>query len=225
MSLTLGFDIYGTLIDPHGVVVKLTETIGDDAAAFSKLWRDKQLEYTFRKGLMQHYENFAVCTRQALDYTDIVMETGLDDATKQALMQTYRVLPAFDDVQSSLEMVSEKGFRLFAFSNGVADAVQGLLEHAGIDQFFEGVVSVDSIQTYKPNPKVYEFFLDSTGSKAQHSWLVSSNPFDVMGAVSVGMNAAWLKRAAAATAVFDPWGIPPTIQIESLTSLVDLPTS
>jgi len=223
MSLTLGFDIYGTLIDPHGVVVKLSESIGDEAVAFSRLWRDKQLEYTFRRGLMQRYENFAVCTRQALDYADTVMQTNLDEATKQSLMQTYRVLPAFDDVQSSLQMVSEKGFRLFGFSNGLAESVQGLLEHAGIDQFFEGVVSVDSIQTFKPSPEVYRFFLDSTSSRAENSWLVSSNPFDVMGAVSVGMNAAWLKRAA--TAVYDPWEIAPTLEIESLTSLVDLPTS
>ncbi len=221
MTLTLGFDIYGTLIDPHGVVIKLSETIGDDAVAFSKLWREKQLEYTFRRGLMQRYENFAVCTRQALDYADTVMQTGLDDATKQSLLQTYRVLPAFDDVRSSLQIISEKGFRLFGFSNGVAEAVQGLLEQAGIDQYFEGVVSVDSIQTFKPSPEVYRYFLDCTGSEAEDSWLVSSNPFDVMGAVSFGMNAAWLKRAA--TAVYDPWEIPPTLEIENLTSLVDLP--
>lgn len=220
MSLTLGFDIYGTLIDPHAVVVKLSESLGDRATEFSRIWRDKQLEYTFRRGLMQRYENFAVCTRQALDYTDTLMQTDLDDRTKQALMQTYRILPAFDDVKSSLQLVSEKGFRLFAFSNGVADAVQGLLEHAEISHFFEGIVSVDSIQTYKPSPEVYRMFLESTGSEAQRSWLISSNPFDVQGAISFGMNAAWLKRAA--TAVFDPWEIEPTIEIESLTELVEL---
>lgn len=220
MSLTLGFDIYGTLIDPHGVVVKLTEVIGADATEFSRIWREKQLEYTFRRGLMQRYENFAVCTKQALDYTDMLMQTNLDESTKLALMQVYRVLPAFDDVKSSLQRVSEKGFRLFAFSNGIAEAVQGLLDHAEIDQYFEGVVSVDSIQTFKPNPDVYHYFLESTASEAANSWLVSSNPFDVQGAISIGMNAAWLKRAA--TAVFDPWGIEPTIKIESLAELTDL---
>ena len=220
MSLTLGFDIYGTLINPHGVVVKLGEVIGANATEFSRVWRDKQLEYTFRRGLMRRYENFAVCTRQALDYTDTLLQTKLDDSTKQELMQVYRVLPAFDDVKSSLQMVSEKGFRLYAFSNGVADAVQGLLEHAEIDQYFEGVVSVDSIKTYKPNPDVYQFFLESTASEAGNSWLVSSNPFDVQGAISIGMKAAWLKRAA--TAVFDPWDIEPTIKIESLAELTEL---
>ncbi|MFT7557157.1 MAG: 2-haloacid dehalogenase, partial [Planctomycetota bacterium] len=172
MSLTLGFDIYGTLIDPHGVVVKLEEFIGERAVDFSNLWRSKQLEFTFRKGLMRKYENFPVCTRQALDYTDTVMQTGLSDSAKQALMDSYRVLPAFDDVVSSLETVSQQGHRLFGFSNGTEEAVQGLLEHAGIDHFFEGVVSVDSIQSFKPDPAVYHYFLKKTGSVAAQSWLV-----------------------------------------------------
>ena len=41
MTITLGFDIYGTLIDPHGVTVKLGELIGDQAPAFSRLWAGK----------------------------------------------------------------------------------------------------------------------------------------------------------------------------------------
>ena len=196
MGLTLGFDIYGTLIDPHGVVVQLSEVLGDRANDFSQVWRQKQLEYTFRRGLMRRYEDFSVCTRDALDYTDLLMQTRLDDATKQSLLQSYRVLPAYEDVKQSLQVVSDKGYRLFALSNGLADAVQQLLEHAQIDHFFEGVVSVDSIQTYKPNPDVYHHFVETTASQLEQCWLVSSNAFDVIGAVSFGMKAVWLKQPA-----------------------------
>ena len=217
MSLTLGFDIYGTLIDPHGVVVQLSEVLGDRANDFSQVWRQKQLEYTFRRGLMRRYENFSVCTRDALDYTDLLMQTRLDDATKQSLLQSYRVLPAYEDVKQSLQVVSDKGYRLFALSNGLADAVQQLLEHAQIDHFFEGVVSVDSIQTYKPNPDVYHHFVETTNSELEQCWLVSSNAFDVIGAVSVGMKAAWLKRFD--EMVFDPSEFQPSVTIRSLVDL------
>ncbi len=217
MSLTLGFDIYGTLIDPHGVVVQLSEVLGDRANDFSQVWRQKQLEYTFRRGLMRRYENFSVCTRDALDYTDLLMQTRLDDATKQSLLQSYRVLPAYEDVKQSLQVVSDKGYRLFALSNGLADAVQQLLEHAQIDHFFEGVVSVDSIQTYKPNPDVYHHFVETTNSEIEQCWLVSSNAFDVIGAVSVGMKAAWLKRFD--EMVFDPSEFQPSVTIRSLVDL------
>ncbi|RMF46291.1 MAG: haloacid dehalogenase type II, partial [Deltaproteobacteria bacterium] len=50
---TLAFDVYGTLIDTHGVLTALEKLVGDKALAFSNSWRDKQLEYSFRKGLMQ----------------------------------------------------------------------------------------------------------------------------------------------------------------------------
>ena len=67
MALTLAFDVYATLIDTHGVIVALEKHVGAKAHDFSRTWREKQLEYSFRRGLMQNYENFAVCTSNALD--------------------------------------------------------------------------------------------------------------------------------------------------------------
>ena len=219
MSAVLAFDIYGTLIDTHGVIKELSKLVGDRSAEFSRIWRDKQLEYTWRKGLMRRYENFAVCTRQSLDYTDTVMQTEFDDMVKQSLMQTYRELPAFDDVASSLEALAKRDVRLYAFSNGLADAVAGLLSNAGIDHLFDGVISVDTLQTFKPDPAVYHHVVEVTKTDSEGCWLVSSNPFDVIGAVSAGLRAAWLQRSV--EAVFDPWGIEPTIRIESLGQLIE----
>lgn len=217
MSVALAFDIYGTLIDPHGVVDELSKHVGDRAQEFSNIWRDKQLEYTWRRALMQRYQNFPVCTRQALDYTDTLLQTGLDESAKAALMQVYRVLPAFDDVPGSLQALADAGFRLFGFSNGVEEAIIGLLEHAGIDQYFEGVVSVDALQTFKPDPQVYHHFIEVADTAAENCWLVSSNGFDVIGAVSAGMKAAWLRRSQ--SVVFDPWGVEPTLVMHSLDEL------
>ena len=219
MSTAIAFDIYGTLIDPHGVVEDLGRHLGDGAQAFSNVWRDKQLEYSFRRGLMGRYENFPVCTRQALDYADRLLQTGLSDTVKQELMQRYRELPAFDDVPASLQALSAAGLRLFAFSNGTADAVAGLLRHAGIEGYFEGLVSVDSVKTFKPDPRTYRHFAEVAACPLQQCWLVSSNPFDVIGAVSTGMNAAWLRRSA--TAVFDPWELEPDCVIERLDQLLE----
>ena len=217
MTLAIAFDIYGTLINPHGVVDELSIHLGEGAQEFSNLWRDKQLEYSFRRGLMRRYESFPVCTRQALDYADKVLATDLPESVKQDLMQRYRMLPAFGDVAQSLSALSEQGWRLFGFSNGTAEAVNGLLQHARIDQFFTGVVSVDEIQSFKPDPAVYQHFCKIATTPMEQCWLVSSNPFDVIGAISVGMKAAWLQRSD--SAVFDPWEIEPTCMIRRLDQL------
>jgi 2-haloacid dehalogenase len=217
MAITLGFDVYGTLIDTHGIIDTLERFIGNRAAEFSRAWRDKQLEYSFRRGLMQNYENFAVCTGNAFDFTASCLNVSFSAEDKQEILAAYRTLPAFGDVAEGLARAKKSGYRMFAFSNGNADAVEALLKNAGIREYFIGVVSTDEMKSYKPNPGAYSHFLRRAGALGSDAWLVSSNPFDVIGAVSAGMRAAWVKRSP--EAVFDPWGVEPTITLNSLLSL------
>ncbi len=217
MTITLAFDVYGTLIDTHGVVVALGERLGDQAGDFSRKWREKQLEYSFRRALMQNYVDFSVCTRQALDYTNASSGSPLSAQDVEALMAAYANLPPFADVEAGLAAARDAGHRLFAFSNGRADSVEALLGNAGILGHFDGIVSVDEMRTYKPNPGVYGYFLRQAQAAGSDAWLVSSNPFDVIGAISVGMRAAWVKRSA--DALFDPWGIEPTLVVGSVAEL------
>ena len=213
---TIAFDVYGTLINTDGVVSRLREWIGSQAEAFSQTWRSKQLQYSFRRGLMQRYENFAVCTRQALDYCCAEYDVSLSAEQKDALLQSYRVLPAFSDADESLVALQAEGHRLFAFSNGTTEAVEEVLRASGLLKRFEGVVSCDALATFKPNPDVYRYFMKEAGD-SNDAWLVSGNPFDVIGAVSAGMKSAWVKRSD--RAVFDPWGVEPTVTVATLSEL------
>lgn len=217
MHKVLAFDIYGTLINTHGIVTRLQECIGNKAQTFSNVWRDKQLEYSFRRGLMGRYQHFGTCTAQALNYTDQLLSTNLSDEQKKSLLAEYRVLPAFDDVVESLTALKAAGHTMYGFSNGTADAVEGLLSHAGIRELFDGVVSVDPLQTFKPKPDVYEHMVKTGGASISDTWLVSSNPFDVIGAAAIGVQTAWVQRSK--SVIFDPWDVEPTTIIESLTDL------
>ena len=217
MTITIAFDVYGTLIDTHGIVVALGERLGDRAGEFSRRWREKQLEYSFRRGLMQNYVDFSVCTRQALDYTNSAFGSPLGAQDVEALMAAYGKLPPFPDVDEGLAAASKAGHRLFAFSNGRADSVEALLKNAGILGYFDGIVSVDEMKSFKPNPGVYGYFLRQAQATGSEAWLVSSNPFDVIGAISSGMRAAWVKRSP--DALFDPWGIEPTLVVRSVAEL------
>lgn len=217
MAVTLGFDVYGTLIDTHGLVPVLRDLVGDRAEAFSQAWRDKQLEYAFRRGLMDEYVDFGVCTRQALQFTRASFGAEFDEDQIQDLIGRYKRLPAFADVRDGLTKLREYGFRLYAFSNGTEAAVDSLLDAARIRDLFVDIVSVDDISSFKPDPAVYNHFLSRTGTAGTDAWLISSNPFDVIGAVSAGMRAAWLQRTP--DAVFDPWEIEPSITVDNLYDL------
>ena len=59
----VAFDVYATLIDVFGVTEALSriDAVGDRAHAFSALWRQKQLEYTWRKSVMGKYQGGKNC--------------------------------------------------------------------------------------------------------------------------------------------------------------------
>jgi 2-haloacid dehalogenase len=217
VALTLGFDVYGTLIDTAGVTAALLPLAGEQAPEFAHRWRDKQLEYSFRRGLMGTYASFADCTRQALAHTADSLGIALTPAQQRGLMEEYRRLPAFTDAASCLRRLSASGHRLFAFSNGQASAVRELLQRAGLLQQFLDIVSVEEVGSFKPDPAVYRRFLQRTESTPEAAWLVSANPFDVIGAAVLGLRTAWVRRSGAQP--FDPWGVSPDLTLASLDEL------
>ena len=220
MATTLAFDVYGTLIDTQGVTKTLAKWIGDRAEMFSETWRNKQLEYSFRRGLMQSYQPFSVCTQQALQYACQYHGIELSAAQINELLASYLKLPAYQDVLPALKALKEKKIALFAFSNGEKSSVDALLKHAGLETYFDGVISCEDVQTFKPNPVVYDFLAQKTGAVAGNLYLVSTNSFDITGAISSGLKAVWIKRSEAA--MLDPWGIEPTKTVTSLEDLLKI---
>ena len=214
----LGFDVYGTLIDVAGVAAKLSEEFGADRGrALAVRWREKQLEYSFRRGLMDRHADFGVCTRHALLW--VCAEAGLEcpPDVEERLMGAFFGLPAFDDAAPALEALKGGGRRLYAFSNGTREQVEAALDGAGIRDAFEDVVSVEEVSVFKPSPKVYAHFVARAGVGAPgRALLVSSNMFDVIGAAAAGMATAWINRGGLP---FEPWEFRPTAEFKSLEDL------
>ncbi|HMB63285.1 MAG TPA: HAD hydrolase-like protein, partial [Eudoraea sp.] len=154
---------------------------------------------------------------QALEYCCLFHHIDLEQEQKEDLMRAYSVLPAYEDVKNALRNLDELDYTQYAFSNGSAAAVTGLLENAGISDLFHGIVSVEATRVFKPNPLVYRYFNEQTNSKKEHSCLISGNPFDVMGAISYGMHAIWVQRSQ--DTIFDPWEFVPTKTIKQLGEL------
>ncbi|KMQ76832.1 haloacid dehalogenase type II [Marinobacter subterrani] len=216
MTMTLAFDVYGTLVDPMGMSRLLAEDAGDSAEAVAALWREKQLEFSFRKGLMKVYEDFGVCTRQALHYAMATHKLSMSGERENELMAAYLSLPAFDDSLPALKSLKGQ-YPLFAFSNGSYPALEKVLGHNNLLAQFDGLVSVDDIKSFKPDPAVYTYARRVTGAWDKPLCLVSSNAWDVIGARAAGLLAVWVKRNP--DKVFEDWGIQPSAVIKSLSEL------
>jgi 2-haloacid dehalogenase len=168
---------------------------------------------------MRKYADFDVCTLQALHYVSSALGVALDEAEENALLDAYLHLPAFTDVPGGLAMLKRAGYRLVALTNGTLRSARAVLENAGISDYLEAVLSVESIATFKPDPAVYALLEKSTVATAEAAWLVSGNPFDVIGAKAAGLRAAWLRRDP--QRVFDPWEFSPDVVVANLEELCE----
>jgi len=216
----VAFDVYGTLIDPFQMEGHLRETFGAKAKEASELWRSKQIEYSFRRALMKRYQPFDACTAQALRFVSAQLGISLSEKAQAHLLSKYEWLQAYADVTSALAQLGAQGFTIAACSNGTESAVRAVLDHAGILPHFSKLVSVDPLRTFKPDPAVYEYLVAELGAGKENVCLVSSNPFDVIGAKACGLRTAWVQRDP--KRVFDPWEFEPDAIVHSLAGLQEI---
>lgn len=188
------FDAYGTLFNVHAPVAEMAARIGPDADAVSRLWRLKQLEYTWLRSLMQAHAPFWQVTAEALDYA--LSTHGIEDkGLRDDLMQLYLHLAAYPDAVACLKSLKEAGFTTGILSNGSPDMLSAAVTSAGLDAHLDHVLSIEDVGIYKPDPKVYQLAVDRTAvSDASEICFVSANTWDAQAAKSFGFQVARINR-------------------------------
>ena len=213
------FDAYGTLFNVASPVEKLSSTIGEKASDVAKLWRQKQLEYTWLRSLMGVHADFWNVTRDALDYTlevHGVSEAGLADE----LMTLYLKLDAYEEVAAALSALRAKGRRCAVLSNGSPSMLDSALRHAGLERLFEHVLSVEEVGIYKPSRRVYRLAMQKLQiADAPSICFVSANAWDAQAAAQFGFQSVRIARVAGFN---DRIPGKPAATIDSLAKLVAL---
>jgi 2-haloacid dehalogenase len=210
----LAFDVYGTLVDVQGLHEIAQPFLGEVTASFLVRWREKTVEYAFRRGLMQNYTEFSECNRQALEYVNMELKAGLSGEIKERLLDGHFRLPAFSDALAAMPRLLRLKNSCVAFSNGTSLAVERVLAATNLVGYFSEIVSVDDVHTFKPSPAVYAYLTRRVGVEARSIWLISSNGWDVIGAKSAGLRTVWVQRNP--DQIFDPWGYEPDAIVKDL---------
>lgn len=216
----IGFDVFGTLVDPTGVADPLRAFAGERTETLVGEWRRSQLEYAFRRAAMQQYRPFDRVTRAALDRALVVTGVDIPETDREELVAAWTRLPAFRDAAPAIDALRARGHRCVAFSNGTAKGLEALLDHAGLAAHLDDVLSVETVGTYKPAPAVYDHLVAAGGTDRDATWLISGNAWDVIGAGTAGLATAWLQRDERTS--FDPWDYTPDHVVHTLTRLPEL---
>ena len=187
------FDAYGTLFDVHSAIAKHRTAAGPEADRLSEIWRGKQLEYTWTLTLAGQYVDFWTLTEWALDFA-LARVPSVDKQLKAKLLDAYFVLDSYADARAALGALKTRGERTAILSNGSPRMLAAAVEAGGLTDHLDAVLSVDAIRIYKPRPEVYAMVTNTFPIAAKDVVFVSSNRWDVMGAVSFGFGAVWVNR-------------------------------
>jgi len=188
------FDAYGTLFDVHAPLRKLAAEIGPDADSISRLWRQKQLEYSWLRSLMGVHADFWHVTGDALDFAleaHAVNEPGLKDE----IMALYLKLEAYPEVADALQAVRGRGLRTAILSNGSPAMLDSAVRSAGLERWFDAVLSVEDVGIYKPSRRVYRHAMQKLQlHDAPSICFVSANTWDAQGAATFGFQTVRVDR-------------------------------
>ena len=104
------FDAYSTLFDFGSAAKQCRDALGDHIERLTKLWRDKQLEYTWLRAAQGRHADFWHVTGDALDFS---LETLNLDAPglRDRLMALYLTLDPFPEVRDVLGRLRALGLR------------------------------------------------------------------------------------------------------------------
>jgi 2-haloacid dehalogenase len=187
------FDAYGTLFDVAAAATRCADVIGARAPQLAQLWRDKQLQYSWLRGLQGRHADFWQVTGEALDYA---LETlAIDDrALRERLMALYLALDAFPEVPTLLQRLKDAGMTTAILSNGSPRMLAAAVAAARLGGLVDHVLSVEAVGVFKPHPKVYQLALDRLGLPAAAIAFQSSNGWDAYAASAFGMRVVWCNR-------------------------------
>jgi 2-haloacid dehalogenase len=217
----LVFDAYGTLFDVQSVAATADRLWPGHGDALARLWRSKQLEYTWLQSLMlsavQRRDDFAALTAHALDYALEALGLTLAASDRHHLLDGYLDLAPFAEAEDVLARLAP--LRRLILSNGTRQMLEPLAAATGLSRHLEAILSVDAVGIYKPSPRVYQLAVDHLGLAPARIGFVSSNGWDAAGAKAFGFTAIWVNRAGAP---IERHGPKPDAILRSLTELPGL---
>jgi 2-haloacid dehalogenase len=210
------FDVNETLLDLAAMDVHFERIFGD--RGLRQVWFTQMIQSALVATVTGSYSQFGAHAMAALSM--LAEQTGIElrDADRQAVAAQLRQLPAHPEVPGALARLREAGLRLAALTNSTLEVARAQLEHAGVIELFEQVLSADAVGRLKPAPEPYRMAAERLGVAVGEVRLVAAHAWDVAGAIRAGCAAAFVARQGK---VLDPLVERPDVTGADLAEVAD----
>ena len=191
----LAFDIFGTVVDWHGSIVREVGALYPDvdANAFALAWRAGYQPAMAR--VMRGEQGWTLIDalhRQILD--NILPRFGLahlDEAGRAHLNRVWHRLDAWADSVEGLTRLKAH-FTITSLSNGNIGLLTNMAKRAGLP--WDCVLSAEVFRAYKPDPATYLGVAQVFDLAPAQVMLVAAHHDDLAGAHACGLRTAYVER-------------------------------
>ncbi|MDF7821916.1 YjjG family noncanonical pyrimidine nucleotidase [Runella sp. MFBS21] len=169
----------------HGVV-----SLGDFVKTFieinTSLWAD------FDQGRIAHgyiREHRFRLVFEALKIPQLAFGKDMGEEYLRLLPQKSHLL---DGAVALLDYCAERNYQLHIVTNGFDSIQASKMESAGIQHYFQHVITNEKAGAKKPDAQIFMFALNAAKARQEESLMIGDNwEADVMGAMRFGMDAAY----------------------------------
>lgn len=189
---TLIFDVNETLLDLTPLKKSINSTLMNEMAA--NIWFAELLQYSLVESITGKYHDFSKIAAAVLEMNAKKYDIQLSEEEIKQTLSPISELKAYDDVKPGLEKLKSAGNKLIAFSNGKPSVLKEQLEFAEIDPYFDEILSVDSVEKYKPHPATYKYAVERSSSEKEKCMMVAAHGWDITGAIRAGLLSAFIER-------------------------------
>jgi 2-haloacid dehalogenase len=186
------FDVNETLLDLARLDPHFERIFGDPGVRVT--WFTQMIQSALVATVTGAYHPFGAHAMAALEMTAAQAGVTLADDDKQAVAAQLRQLPAHPEVAGALGRLGDAGLRLTALTNSTEEVARAQLEHAGLIDKFELVLSADTVGRLKPAPEPYRMAAERLGVAVDQVRLIAAHAWDVAGAARTGCATAFVAR-------------------------------
>jgi 2-haloacid dehalogenase len=186
------FDVNETLLDLAAMDPHFERVFGD--AGMRRTWFAQMIQSALVATITGAYSQFGQHAMAALEMVAEQAGVELADDDRSAISGQMRRLPAHAEVPEALRRLRDEGFRMAALTNSTLEVARAQLEHAGLMELFDEVLSADTVRRLKPAPEPYRMVAERFGVGIGELRLIAAHAWDVAGARHAGCAAAFVAR-------------------------------
>ncbi len=192
---TILFDINETVLNLNELKPKFRQYFGDES--YMLTWFSILLHTSTVCLTTNIKTSFATLAKAALNTLAGKYRITLSEEHVNDILGLFADLEAHSDIKPALALLKEHGLRLVAFSNSSQALLEKQIINAGLQDYFDDIISVESAGTFKPSLVAYQYAAKILQESAENLRLVATHDWDTHGALNAGLKAAYIDRTGA----------------------------